>query len=67
MHAFSFVPASLKRASLNLLRLKKNALNKECALEDRVLQSETRAHFLERIVRAFLGFTVHVSSDVSAL
>jgi len=36
----------------------KNTLNKKCALQDRVLQTETRADFLERIVRALRGFTV---------
>ena len=41
---------------MNWLRLKKNALNKKCALDDRVLQNETRADFLERITRAFRGF-----------
>ena len=43
---------------MNRLRLKKNASNKKCALEERVFQTETRADFLERIVRVFRGFTV---------
>ena len=43
---------------MNRLRLKKKALNKKCALKDRVLQTETRADFLELIVRALRDFTV---------
>ena len=42
------------------LRLKKNTLNNKCALEYRVFQTETRANFLERIVRALRGFTVTI-------
>jgi len=41
---------------MNRLRLKKNALNKKCALKKRVFQTDIRADFLERIVRAFRGF-----------
>ena len=41
---------------MNRLCLKKNVLNKKCALEDRVFQTEIRADFLERIVRAHFGF-----------
>ena len=43
---------------MNRLRLKKNALNKKTALENRVFQTHLRADFLERIVRAIQGFTV---------
>ena len=43
---------------MNRLRLKKNALNKKCALQDREMQTETRADFLDRNVRALRGFTV---------
>ena len=47
---------------MNRLRLKKNALNKKRALEDRVFQTEIRADFLERIVVAFRGFSVPQST-----
>ena len=43
---------------MNRLRLKKNALNKKCALEDLVFQTKIRADFLEWIARAFRSFTV---------
>ena len=33
-------------------------LDKKCALENRVFQTEIGADFLERIVSAFRGFTV---------
>ena len=46
---------------LNRLRLKKNVLNKKCALEDRIWPTETRADFQERIVRALRGFTVYIN------
>ena len=32
-------------------------LNKKCALKKRVFQTDVRADYLERIVRAFRGFT----------
>ena len=43
---------------MNRLRLNKNALNKKCALKKRMFQTDIRVDFLERIVRAFQGFTV---------
>ena len=43
---------------INRLRLKKNVLNKKCALEDRVFQTKICADFLEWNDRAFRSFTV---------
>ena len=44
---------------MNGLRLNKNALNNKYALKKRVFQTDLRVDFLERIVRAIRGFTVH--------
>ena len=43
---------------MNRLRWKKNALINKYVLEEQVFQTEIHAYFLERIVRAFQGFTV---------
>ena len=52
---------------MNRLRLKKNASNKKTALKKRVFRLKhslraphLRAEFLEQIMRAIRGFTVHI-------